>query len=64
MVVFTSRKIERAKSERIIYSNVEIPTANKFKHMVPTNMISNSSISVEDISNAGKIYNPLIISLK
>ena len=32
--------------------------------MVSTNMISNCTISVGDISNAGKIYGPLMASLK
>ena len=64
MVVFTSRQIDRAKLSRKIYNNVGLTTVNKFNHMVSTNMISNCTISVTYISNAGKIYGPSMASLK
>ena len=56
MVGFTSRKIDRAKLAREIYSNLGLPTVKTFKRMVSTNMISNCPISVEDIINAENIY--------
>ena len=54
MVGFTSIKIYRSKLARNIYSNVGLPTVKNFKHMVSTNMISNSPISVADINNTEK----------
>ena len=56
MVELTSRQIESSKLAIKIYRNVGIPIVKKFKHMVSTNIISNCSISVADISNAKKIY--------
>ena len=48
MVGFTSRKIDRSKFSRDIYSNVVLPTVKNFKHMVSINIISNFQISVSD----------------
>ena len=64
MMGFTSRKIERAKLSRKIYSNIGLPTVKNFNHMVSTSMISNFPISVADIINAEKIYGPSMVSLK
>ena len=64
MVGFTSRQIDRADLSRKIYRNLGIPTVNNFKHVVSANLISNCSISVVYISNAGNIYNPSMASLK
>ena len=64
MAGFTIRKIEREKLARKMYSNVGLPPVKKFKHMVSTNMISNSPISVVDISNTENIYGPQMSSLK
>ena len=58
MVGFTSRKIDRSKFARDIYSNVVLPTVKNFKHMVSINIISNFQISVSDKNKSDKIYGP------
>ena len=64
MLVFTIRKIGRAKLSRKIYINVGIPNVKNIKHMFSTNMISNCTISVADIRNSEKMYISLMASLK
>ena len=64
VVGFTSRKIERSKSAMKIFSNVGLPTVNKFKHMVSTNIISKCPMEVADRINAENMYGPLMEGLK
>ena len=64
MMGFTSRQIDRSKLAIKIYSNVWLPTLKNVSHVVSTNMISNSPISVADIINDKKTYGPLMESLK
>ena len=64
MLVFTIRKIGRAKLSRKIYINVGIPNVKNIKHMFSTNMISNCTISVAYISNSERIYGPSTTSIK
>ena len=44
IVGFASRKINRSKFSRKIYSNVGLSTVMNFNHMVSTNMIINFPI--------------------
>ena len=64
MVGLTSRQIHRAKLAIKIYKDVGLPSINKFKNIVSTNIISNFPISVADISNAEKIYVPSVAIIK
>ena len=64
MVGLTGIQIESAKLARKIYSNIGLPTVKNFKHMVSNNMISNCTITVEDISNSEKIYGIYIAIIK
>ena len=64
MVIFTMINIEKGKLARKIYSNVGLPTADNFNHMVSNKMISNCPISVEDMSNFEEIYGPPMESIK
>ena len=64
MVVFTSRKIERAKLSSNIYNNIGLKTEKNFKNMASTKIISNFPISVAYQINSENIYWPSMASLK
>ena len=64
MMGFTRRQVERDKLASKIYSNIGLPTGNKFNHTVSTNTISNCPISLEYINIAENMYGLLMASIK
>ncbi len=61
---FTAREFEQAKLARKLYHNVGTPTVKNFKALLRGNVIANCPVTVQDVSNAEKIFGPSMSSLK
>ena len=59
---FTKRQVECAKTARDEYKLLGFPSMRDFKSMVRDNLIKNCPISMEDVTNALKIYGPDILA--
>lgn len=61
---FSKRQLEGTKCARDAYKILVFPSMHDFIAMVHHNLIRNCPITVDDIKNVHKIYDPDIASLK
>ena len=61
---FTQCKVNQAKHAWELYTMCIKPTVQNLKHLISGNFVKNFPVTVEDISNAERIYGPDIATLK
>jgi hypothetical protein len=60
----TAQQVEEAKRARRLLHILGFPTAENFKNMLRMNAIKNCPVTVEDVTNADKLFGPYVASLK
>ena len=61
---YTEREFQQAVAARKLYHIVGTPTVENFKTLLCMNAIANCPVTVNDVTNAEKIFGPDIASLK
>jgi hypothetical protein len=61
---FTARQLEEAKRARRLLHILGLPAAENLKNILRMNAIKNCPVTVEDVTNAEKMFGPDVASLK